>query len=159
MFPLCRPGAARQPSQGAVLCEYASMSPSDAAVTPLTPPPSFSAGRHCCHSGDAQCGGRGGRRDGQRRRRDAHEPFERPPAKPEPAAAVCHLHKHAVPPEHSGHGSVEISELLSLLVGFIDVRSVPHFSAASVRGPPSSVQHQDPSWRDSKAVQHRVQRR
>lgn len=134
------------------------MSPSDAAVIPLTPPP-FSApiaGRHCRHSGDAECGGRGGRRDGQRRRRDAHEPFERPPAKPEPAAAVRHVHEHPVPPEHIGHGSVEISELLSLPVGFIDILSVPHFSAASVRGPPSPVQHQDPSRRDPKAVQHGV---
>lgn len=44
-------------------------------------------------------------------------------------------------------------------IGSTEADSVPPFSAASVRGPPRHVQHQDPSRLNSQTVQHRTNRR
>lgn len=56
------------------------------------------------HAGNPERGSRGGWGENQRRWRDAHDSVEQPAAQPQPTAAVCHLHKHAVPPKHRGHG-------------------------------------------------------
>ena len=61
------------------------------------------ADKHHCHTGNAEHRSRGRWGEGQRWRRAAHDSVEQPPAQPEPTAAVCHLHKHSVSPQHGRH--------------------------------------------------------
>lgn len=111
-----RLGLTWQPSQRLPLskCISASIFTCPQSFYPINFPLHLAAGKYHCHTGNAECGSRGKWGENKRWWWDAHDSVKQPPAEPEPTAAVCHLHKHTVPPQYSRHRWA--SHLISQLV-------------------------------------------